>query len=155
MKEHFIRLLDYDRDANRQLLKALLDAGSPEKATQLMAHILASQRVWLSRCQKLPAPTHPLWPDWKAEQLEERITQNHKDWITYLNNLSADQFDAYISYATLKGDPHDDRLSDALTHVINHGTHHRAQVGQQLKLTGVEQLPVTDYIVYCWNNEKK
>ncbi|MDB5154777.1 MAG: hypothetical protein JWR54_3528, partial [Mucilaginibacter sp.] len=55
-----------------------------------------------------------------------------------------------ISYKNLKGDDFENKLSDVLAHLINHGTHHRAQVGQHLKLAGVE-LPNTDYIFYIRN----
>jgi uncharacterized damage-inducible protein DinB len=32
--------------------------------------------------------------------------------------------------------------------LINHGTHHRAQIGQLIKFDGLEILPNTDYIFY-------
>ncbi|MDB5271860.1 MAG: hypothetical protein JWO58_227 [Chitinophagaceae bacterium] len=155
MKEHFIRLFNYDREINEQLAQLILDAGSPEKAIQLMAHVLSAQQVWIKRCQQLPVPAQPLWPDWPAERFAALIAQNHTEWSAYLSSLSPADFDVVIHYTTFTGDEFVNRLSDVFAHVINHGTHHRAQIGQQLKLAGLEKLPVTDYILYIRNLEKK
>ncbi len=47
----------------------------------------------------------------------------------------------------MKGNEFSSRLADMITQVTNHGTHHRAQIGQLLKVDGVN-LPITDYIFY-------
>jgi len=57
-------------------------------------------------------------------------------------------FEKNIYYKNLKGIAYKNKLADILAHVINHGTHHRAQAGQQLKFAGFENLPITDYIFY-------
>jgi uncharacterized damage-inducible protein DinB len=71
-----------------------------------------------------------------------------KTGFTYLDGLQPDDFEKIISYKNSRGDAFENRLSDILAHVINHGTHHRAQIGQQLKSGGLENLPITDYIFY-------
>jgi uncharacterized damage-inducible protein DinB len=148
MKAYFTQLFDYDRFANILILETILTAHEPQKPVQLMAHLLAAQQVWLSRCKGEPAIGGALWPDWPSDQLEQMINDNHRAWINYLNTLNEDDFDKLISYKTFKGMPFENKLVDVLAHVINHGTHHRAQAGQQLKFAGVEKLPITDYIFY-------
>ena len=155
MKEHFIRLFNYDREINQQFVQMILDAGSPEKTTQLMAHLLSAQQVWIKRCRQLPAPNQSLWPDWPAEKFPVLLAENHAEWMTYLSSLSPADFDSIIRYSTFKGDLFVNRLSDVFAHVINHGVHHRAQIGQHLKQAGVEELPITDYILYIRNLEKE
>jgi uncharacterized damage-inducible protein DinB len=62
--------------------------------------------------------------------------------------LDDNAFEEIVYYKNLRGDGYENKLEDILAHLINHGTHHRAQIGQELKLAGVENLPVTDYIFY-------
>lgn len=113
-----------------------------------MAHILGAQQVWLSRCKQDNATGLAVWPDWEAVQLKYILEENHAAWLDFVNSLINDDFDRDISYTTTKGIPYTDKLINILTHVINHGTHHRAQIGQQLKQAGLAQLPSTDYIFY-------
>jgi uncharacterized damage-inducible protein DinB len=150
MKAYFIQLINYDQYANLLIAETILKTGNPQKPEQLMAHLLAAQQIWLNRCKGLPPIGGVLWPDWKADTFEQLINDNHRGWINFLDYLDTDDFDKIISYKSLGGDSHENKLSDILTHLINHGTHHRAQAGQHLKLAGAD-LPNTDYILYIRN----
>lgn len=148
MKEHFIGLFNYDRYTNLQILESIFAAQQPAKPVQLMAHLLAAQQIWFKRCNSLPAPGGPIWPDWPADSFKSTIEQNHADWLNYLQGTSESDFETPVAYTNTKGEHFKDRLSDVIAHVINHGTHHRAQIGVELKLAGLNKLPVTDYIFY-------
>jgi uncharacterized damage-inducible protein DinB len=146
MKEYFTRLFNYDTHTNLLMTEMIINACNPEKPVQLMAHLLAAQQVWLTRCKGDPF-TGTLWPDWKADTFVKTIEENSKGWIDFLNTCALADFDKPISYKNLKGESFENKLSDILAHAINHGTHHRAQVGQYLKSGGAD-LPFTDYIAY-------
>ena len=148
MKAYFLKLINYDQFANKAILKAIVDGGEPERAVKLMAHLLAAQQVWLNRCKGLPATGVVLWPDWKADTFEQLIDENHAAWVDFVEGLKPEDFQKIIDYKSTKGDSYESLLEDILAHLINHGTHHRAQAGQQLKFAGVENLPLTDYIFY-------
>lgn len=148
MRTYFTRLLQYDHHTNLQITDLILKAGNPEKPVQLMAHMLAAQQIWLSRCKGEPAIGGALWPDWPAETLNGIIENNYEGWTNFLNSPGADDFNRMVSYKNLKGENFENTLSDIMAHLINHGTHHRAQAGQHLLLAGAEKLPVTDYIFY-------
>lgn len=149
-------MFNYDRYANLLITETIVKANNTGKAVQLVAHLLAAQQVWLSRCKGNGNPAGVvLWPDWKADTFEGLIESNHREWINFLEYLSPDDFGKIISYQNLRGDSFEDKLSDILSHVINHGTHHRAQAGQQLKLDGVESLPMMDYIFYIREGNNK
>lgn len=148
MKDYFIKLLNYDRYSNLQLTDLLFAANEPQNAVTLMAHIISAKKRWLLRCKELPPPHDALWPDWQAVQFKYLIEEGHNAWIEYVGKLTDDDFKRIINYQNMKAENMSDSLSDILAHLINHGTHHRAQIGQQLKLSGLEQLPVTDYIFY-------
>jgi uncharacterized damage-inducible protein DinB len=150
MKNYFINLFNYYKYANELIAKAISAAGQPEKPMQLMGHLLAAQQVWLNRCLALTPAVVELWPalGGKTFELSDQITDNHNAWISYLSALNEIDFENAIGYKNTKGDSFENRLSDILAHVINHGTHHRAQVGQLLKLAGLDSLPITDFIFY-------
>lgn len=147
MQSYFTRLFDYDEYANKLMLQGVLDNGPPEKPVQFMAHLLAAQQIWLNRCKGLPTIGYILWPDWKDAVVEQTIVENHRHWTDFLQHLKPDDFDELILYQNSKGESFQNKLTDILAHVINHGTHHRAQIGQHLKLSGAE-LPPTDYIFF-------
>lgn len=148
MKTYFINLFNYDKYANETILNAIIEASMPEKPVELMAHLLVAQQIWLNRCKGLPAVGSALWPDWKADIFSNTIADNSKEWLNYLDGLQEDDFEKLISYKSSKGDSFENKLVDILAHLINHGTHHRAQIGQQLKFAGADSLPNTDYIAY-------
>ena len=116
-----------------------------------MLILLSAQQVWYHRCKLLPPFGGALWPDSTTDTFEQLINDNHKAWIEFIDNLDEDDFEKRIAYQNSKGDAFNDKLVDILGHLINHGTHHRAQIGQHLKLAGLESLPVLDYIGFVRN----
>lgn len=147
MRDHFIKLFDYDRYVNQRMMRMITDAGNPERPVQIMAHLLGAEQVWLTRCKGEPAIAGAIWPNWQSDVFEQTINDNHAGWISFLKTLAPDEFDRQISYKDSKGNSHQNKLSDVLIQITNHGVHHRAQMGQLLKQTGTE-LPFTDYIFY-------
>lgn len=112
-----------------------------------MAHVLGAQNVWLSRCIPDPSLAGAIWPDWKSDVFEQIINDSSDGWLKFVGDLTPADFEKIISYTDSRGNSHQNKLEDILAHIINHGTHHRAQIGQYLKQTGLE-LPFTDYIFY-------
>ena len=151
MKAYFIRLFNYDHYANLLIASAILQTKEHEKAEQLMAHMLAAQQIWLDRCKGALPIGAALWPDWKADTFKEMINDNHQKWIAFLENSNDNDLERLICYKNLRGDAFENKLIDILGHVINHGSHHRAQAGQHLKVAGID-LPITDYIFYLREN---
>lgn len=147
MKTYFTRLFQYDQYVNNIITDAIIAAGYPQETEKLMAHMLGAQQVWLSRCRGENILSGPVWPDWKADTFKQIIADNHKAWMHFLETQTDDDWDRKITYRDMKGNEFSSRLSDMITQVTNHGTHHRAQIGQILKVDGVN-LPITDYIFY-------
>ena len=148
MKSHFIKLFDYDRYTNDLILKAIIDRQAPPKALQLFAHLLTAEQVWFDRYRNLPPRYNTAWVDYTIEECIQLVPECHDQWVGYLNQLTDVDLNKTIKYQNFRGDNWEDSLTDIFTHVINHGTHTRAQVGQQLKFAGTESLPITDYTYY-------
>jgi uncharacterized damage-inducible protein DinB len=149
MKAYFIKLFGYNKFATEQILDAMAQIETPAIALKLMIHLLTTELVWLERC-KLTTPTMPSpWPEpLPVEQCQALVTPRYEAWIDFLNGLGEEDFDKIIPYHSFAGDAYENPLNEIITHVINHGTHTRAQIGQQLKLAGAKTLPVTDYSYY-------
>jgi uncharacterized damage-inducible protein DinB len=155
MKSHFLSLFDYDHMANRILFGLVKDACEPTatahsaaaSSLSLLAHLLASNQVWLLRCRGESSSAIELWPpDKTLEDLDTQIEDRQRDWVSLLEREQ--DFERSFTYANQSGKTYTNVLRDVLAHVINHGTHHRAQIGQRLKSAGLEKLPPTDYIAY-------
>lgn len=147
MKDHFICLFNYDHYCNKQLIDVLLRTNIHGKAVELMAHIFNAQQIWLSRCTQQPINGIKPWDAIEANKLSATNDKNFNQWCDYIKSLQPADFDSIISYQNFSGVSFNDQLIDIISHVINHGTHHRAQVGQLLKAAGAE-LPATDYVHY-------
>jgi uncharacterized damage-inducible protein DinB len=147
MKAYFTQLFNYDRYANLRILETIKKANDTTESVRLIAHLLAAQQIWLNRCKKEPPISVILWPDWSIDTFEQTINDNHQKWINFLDGLNNNDFEKQVSYKNSRGESFENKLSDILAHAINHGTHHRAQTGQYLKLAGIK-LPNTDYIFY-------
>ena len=153
MKALFIRQFNYDHHSNKQIVAAI-QAKPSEKTIQLMAHLLAAQQVWFSRCNNTGNSNYAIWPEGNMDTFDQQTNDNHRQWARLLETLTDADFEKEISYKNSRGEKFTNKLADILTHVINHGTHHRAQIGQLLKSAGAETLPITDYIFYIREQNK-
>lgn len=124
-------------------------AGSPDITLKLMGHLLAAEQAWLERCKLLPPSMPNTWPEnVTIEQCKKQVSERYEAWVTFLNEIEEEDLNKIIPYHSFTGDYFENQVGDIVTQVLNHGTHTRAQIGQQLKLAGVKTLPVTDYSYY-------
>lgn len=149
MKKHFLHLLEYDHYANHLMLHSMKEAGYPSEASQLMAHILAAKKIWLTRCQEQPMKGLEVWPKtYDVTHFEDLNTTYCKSWNSFIESIDEEKLNHNISFRTSKGDVYRCSIKDIISHVVNHGTHHRAQIGQIVKQNGQTELPITDFIYY-------
>jgi uncharacterized damage-inducible protein DinB len=147
MKDHYIQLLKYDNWANQTLLN-VFDRQFPQnqRIYTLFSHLLSAQRVWLDRCLNLPASTE-LWKDRLPGELQMDCDNYHLAWLDFITEMSDDQFHNEVTYKNTKGDEYNNKLSDIITHVVNHGTHHRGSIVVLMKEEGFVP-PLLDFIYY-------
>ena len=80
----------------------------------------------------------------------ERSARTTDEWIDLLQ--STGDLTQSVRYQNTSGTPFENELQDLAHHVVNHGTHHRAQIAQTLRQSG-ESPPATDYIYFLRDAE--
>ncbi|HKJ30202.1 MAG TPA: DinB family protein [Balneolales bacterium] len=149
MIQYFTRLFRYDRWANEKIIDALNNVDPrDEKMDQLMSHIFVIEEMWFERIVNGSSQIRPvdtlsrnLWLD-KSQVLSE-------NYRNLLKNVDEIELDRKRTYKNTKGTTHHFPLRDLLGHVINHSTHHRAQIAFRLRELRYEP-PATDYIFYLY-----
>lgn len=143
--EHLRRQFAYDEWANREVLAGLrASARQFVRPLQLLAHILAAERLWLERIRKQPQSL-PVWPDFTFDQCEAQIAELALPWREYLGQLSPAGLSEKVAYRNSKGEPWTSTVQDVLTHVVLHSAYHRGQIASQMRAGG-EAPAYTDFI---------
>lgn len=145
MNVFFNQLFDYNFYCNKKLIeKCSSIENTPEKSIELFSHILNVHHRWNAA---LTGHT----PEYAANQIH-----SVKEWgdIHYENQrssfeitTSADDFEKRIDYENSEGRLFTNTVQDILFHIINHSTHHRAQIASDFRQNGLEPLQL-DYILY-------
>jgi uncharacterized damage-inducible protein DinB len=145
LADYLRRQFAYDEWANREVLAAIRNAGSAnERSLQLMAHILAAERVWLERLKHVPQSV-PVWPKPDLEQCEAQAAELGGLWLEFLDLITAGDVSQSISYKNTKGEAWTSTIVDVLTHVVLHSAYHRGQIATHMRSIG--QTPAyTDFI---------
>jgi uncharacterized damage-inducible protein DinB len=143
---HHERQLRYDDWANREVVKALRGAGGavPPMAARLLAHVVATERLWLARMLAEPAPM-PVWPDFDVDRSEAESALLPGLWAGFLRGLDAEGLTVRVEYRNSKGEWWTSTVGEILTHVVLHSTYHRGQIASAFRAAGLEP-PYTDYI---------
>jgi uncharacterized damage-inducible protein DinB len=143
LKKSFV----YDDWANKELLQSL-EQFSTERSLQLVSHIAATQKIWYTRLHHLDSAAIAVWPNLSLNECTEELQILHHQWEKLLNTLTMKDLYEIVTYRNTKGQEFKNSISDILFHVINHSTHHRAQVAAEIRKIGGTP-PAMDYIVFC------
>lgn len=138
------KLISYDEWANRKVFDALKKAESTDlkaEAKGMFGHILAAQKVWMSRI-KGETTDIEIWPELSSEELSTMLKENPGKLKALISRA-----DEMISYKNSKGEVFRNKVGDILFHIIIHGQHHRAQIAKHLRAAGMTP-PGTDYIFF-------
>ena len=139
-------LLSFDHWANLRVATALHGDGTPAAARELFGHVLLAQELWADRIEGVETVRGV---EGRADVTDfgSVVGHAHDRLRSILANETEDSIHRVIEYHDLSGNPHATPLSEILVHVVNHGTHHRAQVASTLKRAQLVP-PRIDYIVY-------
>lgn len=145
MKLFLKELIEYSHHFNQKLCAVLIDNPdkTSEKALKLFNHVLNAQQVWNNRIDSQQAP-FGVWELHELQDLQGIDRTNYEHSLKILGKVDLFQV---IHYQNSKGEAFSNSILDILFHVVNHSTHHRAQIVSEFKQHGIEPL-VMDYILY-------
>jgi len=115
-----------------------------------LAHILGSERMWLSRFLGVSldrVPSIQDFPDLMSwiTGWEETASQIE----AFLAGLTDEQLATPLTWTNTRGESHTHPLWHPVSHMVNHATYHRGQVVSLLRQMGYS-VPATDLIVYFY-----
>jgi uncharacterized damage-inducible protein DinB len=149
-----LRLFQYTRCANDLVIEALRDAraGAPaEEALRLLSHLLRAQSIWWGRAVGDEETAGlELWTTDTLEACAERSARSIDRWTEVIE--AAGDLTRTVRYRNSAGTAFETDLRDIAHHVVNHATHHRAQIARLLREAG-EEPPASDYIYYLRSPE--
>ena len=135
------RLISYNQWADERVLAAIdgLAADELERPREAyfqtlsanLRHTLVAQRNWLARWQGQPRGDQTMGPSWR-----DAYATTHAALREFVGALSDADADRILRYTDLQGVPRQMALADAITHVVTHGTAHRAETGLLLERLG-------------------
>lgn len=145
MNAFFHQLFDYNFYCNRLIIDfGVKSGGLPGRSAELFSHILSVHHRW-NHCILEDTPKYEGWQEHKLEDWEEIHYENQRSTFEIITNN--DNFDRRIDYVNKQGETLTNSLQDILFHIVNHSTHHRAQLAAEFKAAGLDPL-VLDYIFY-------
>ena len=141
-------LYDYNEWANNHLL----DAAGKLTAVELerpfpasfgsveanLAHILAGQVVWLQRwtAGTNPRPLTEVQAIRGLDAIRSAFCESHQGLRRYVGAIKETDLDCALAYTDSRGNPHERVVWQLLVHLVNHGTHHRAETAMAMAALG-------------------
>jgi uncharacterized damage-inducible protein DinB len=142
------RLFDHLWWADDRVLGGMEAAGSPPPAAvELLAHLLATELVWLDRLEGV-AQSVPVWPVAKLADCRRLAETSRRRWEVFVEALEEGDLARPVAYRNSAGNRFESTVEEILLHVALHGAYHRGQVARGLRLAGFEPVP-TDFIAFA------
>lgn len=131
---HFNQEWLYEFDANMETL--------PPSTYALFCHMINAHQIWNARI----LGNDPLGVA-EVHSIDRGRSLDRKNRQDSLEIIESHEMDMDIEYENSAGMPFTNTVRDILFHIINHSTHHKAQVASDFRKAGLKPL-VTDYIFY-------
>ena len=148
--EHLRELFYFNDWANRRVINALRDANS-EKALQILAHILITEKEYFERLYGKDSTGFNFWQNLSREDCKQMAMENAESFFRLLKGFDDEGLDISTSYKTSEGISERNTYREMLTHVLFHSMSHRGQINTVLRQEGFEPI-ANDYIIYLRNS---
>lgn len=159
-RRHFLQFAAYNRWANARLYEAALALSDDlyRRPTGVffgslhgtLNHLLLTDRIWLRRLTgegDHPAQLNAVLHEDRRALAQARIVEDERI-VRVVGEYDEPAFAGMVGYATTSGKPQRQVLSDILSHLFNHQTHHRGQAHACISiLTGAEP-PTLDLLAF-------
>ena len=157
--EDIVDLFAFGRWANDKICEAVSQLGGAEFGHEVggsfgsvkgtLLHMYGADWVWMERFQGRSPRAMP-----EDGRPAETLADVRRKWDpiqeqlrAYAQSMTPSSLSGKLSYTSFAGEPFTRVLSDALVHLVNHGTYHRGQVVTLLRQLG-KSAPSTDFLRY-------
>ncbi len=145
MKSFFNQVFDYNFFCNKKLIEECLKLEAiPGRSQTLFSHMLNAHHIWNARVMGVESQ-YEVWQEHLPETWGDIHYENQRGSFEIITNT--DDFEKRIDYESTEGRLYTNSLQDILFHIINHSTHHRAQISVDFRANGLEPIQF-DYIFY-------
>lgn len=147
MNDYFYEMFEYNKYANNLFIDTILKLNIENtKINKLFSHILNAHDIWIYRLQRR-LPRFKLWDIHQNKRLSDINQTLYIESLYFINILGDSQYQEIVKYKNSKGETNECKVIDGLTQLINHSTHHRAQLSLLMRQLDIEP-PISDYIYY-------
>ncbi|GEO12162.1 DinB family protein [Segetibacter aerophilus] len=156
-----IKLIAFNTWANRRLTDQVStfsselftkELGGSFPSIQLtLGHVLTSDYLWLQRFRGIPIADIPAtWNTNTVESIMGIWAPIQDEMEASVRELSINQVQK-VNFITRAGTAYSLPFADLVVHITNHGTYHRGQIVNMIRMLG--EKPVnTDYFIFCTVN---
>ena len=139
MEVFFNELFDYNFFCNKQLIEECLKLKEvSERSRKLFSHILNTHQIWNARLIG-NATESKAWEIHSIEKWKDMHYENQRNTFEIITNT--DDFENIENRLFIN------TKQDMLFHIINHSTHHRAQILMDFREQDIEPIAL-DYVFY-------
>lgn len=146
MREWLDRLVDHMEWADGRALEVVRETGE-ERSLRLLAHVLATERVWLARIRTGDSSGLEIWPDVTVDECEEMLRENLRRYRSFADSVSEEGLRREAAYRNSSGTEFETPVGEILLHVALHGAYHRGQIARETRVAGDEPVN-TDFIQF-------
>jgi uncharacterized damage-inducible protein DinB len=158
-RDHALALIGYDRWASERILNAAADVDAGDLAAdrpgaygsvlRTLEHMMQSQLAWLARSSD--TRNEPAYAP-SFDEARAGLERSNGRWREFVAGLDDDAFSRMVDYTDSRGAPHTRPVGQILTHVVNHGTQHRAEIAIALTTLGRSPGDV-DFMIYTYETQ--
>ncbi len=128
--------------------------GSFPSMRALVLHLLQADWRWFNRWNGIPIADVPeQWQKWNVGTLITEWMQVELKMVNRVIELAHNE-SLPIKFTTAKGVKYETAFTDTVTHVVNHGTYHRGQIVNMIRMAGFTPVS-TDYFLYSVERDAK
>lgn len=138
----------YMRWANGRMFGSLRGLNEvPAEAVTLAAHIVTTERLYLSRMQGDDPFPQDFWLPLTRDEAERQSEDTFRALSAFISDRTDEDWQEAVRYRTSGGTYYETPLIQMLTHLVIHGEHHRGQVARLVREAGGTPA-LTDFIAF-------
>ncbi len=144
--EHLRELFAYNDWANRRIVAALKSNRS-EKAREILAHLLITEKEYFERLYGKDSTGFDFWQNLSLEDCGNLAKENAENYECILKRFDDEGLGQIANYKTSEGVAYQNTFRELLTHVLFHSATHRGNIILKMREENYAP-PKVDYIIY-------